>query len=105
MRKFLFASLSILVVLTLVLGACAPTAAPQPAAEEPAAEEPAAAEPAGEGEPLTIAFSVPDMAFPFFVFMESQVRDEAEALGVEIVTLDGQNQVPKSRSQMMQAQP
>ena len=24
------------------------------------------------------------MAFPFFVFMESQVRDEAEALGVEI---------------------
>jgi len=63
----------------------------------PAAAE---AEAPAEGEQLTIAFSVPDMAFPFFVFMESQVRAEAEALGVEIVTLDGQGQVPKQTADM-----
>jgi ABC-type sugar transport system substrate-binding protein len=49
---------------------------------------------------LTIAFSVPDMAFPFFVFMETQVREEAEKLGVEIVTLDGQNQLPKQTADL-----
>ena len=63
----------------MVLSACAPAPEPQQPAEAPAAEAPAAGE-----ETLTIAFSVPDMAFPFFVFMESQVRDEAAKLGVEI---------------------
>jgi len=90
MKKLLFALLTILTVLSLVLSACAPAPAPQQSGEAPAAGE----------ETLTIAFSVPDMAFPFFVFMESQVRDEAEALGVEIVTLDGQNQVPKQTADM-----
>jgi ABC-type sugar transport system substrate-binding protein len=60
----------------------------------PAAAATEEAAPAGEGKPLRIAFSVPGMSFPFFVFMETQVKAEAEALGVEIVTLDGQNQVP-----------
>ena len=55
MRK-VFALLSMLLVLALVVGACAappPTAAPAaeaPAAEEPAAEEPAAEAPAAAGE-------------------------------------------------------
>jgi ABC-type sugar transport system substrate-binding protein len=50
---------------------------------------------------LTIALSLPDMAFPFFVFMESQVKDEAAKIGnIEIVTLDGQNQVPKQTADM-----
>ncbi len=41
------------------------------------------------------------MAFPFFVFMEKQVKAEAEALGnIEIVTLDGQNQLPKQTADM-----
>jgi ABC-type sugar transport system substrate-binding protein len=41
------------------------------------------------------------MSFPFFVFMETQVREEAEALGnIEIITLDGQNQVPKQTADM-----
>ena len=101
MRKYLFLLVAALVILTLMLSGCAQT--PAPAAEEPAAEEPAAEEPAAEEETLTIAFSVPDMAFPFFVFMESQVRDEAEKLGVEIVTLDGQNQVPKQTADLESA--
>lgn len=100
MSKYLFLLVSLLVVLLLSLSACVqvPAQPAAPAAEQPAAEEPAAA--AGEEETLTIAFSVPDMAFPFFVFMETQVREEAEKLGVEIVTLDGQNQVPKQTADM-----
>ena len=45
--------------------------------------------------PCNIAFSIPGLQFPFFVFMETQVKDEAEKLGIDIQTLDGQNQVPK----------
>jgi ABC-type sugar transport system substrate-binding protein len=55
----------------------------------------------GAQKPLTIALSLPDLAFPFFVFMEAQVKAEAEKLGnIEIVTLDGQNQVPKQTADM-----
>lgn len=103
--------LHLLIVFVLLLSACGQAAAPaaqptEPAAAAqpttpPAAQPTATAEPAATGdETLTIAFSVPDMAFPFFVFMESQVREEAEKLGVEIVTLDGQNQVPKQTADM-----
>ncbi|MCZ7571356.1 MAG: substrate-binding domain-containing protein [Ardenticatenaceae bacterium] len=120
LRKSLL--LNLLIVLVLVLTACGQAATPAPPTQAPAAQPttpPAAAQPAateapaapaatettqpatgGAEKPLTIAFSVPDMAFPFFVFMESQVRDEAQKLGVEIVTLDGQNQVPKQTADM-----
>jgi ABC-type sugar transport system substrate-binding protein len=87
-------------LLSLVLSACTAVApAPAAPAEAGAAAE-ATAAPAEEGAaasaPLRIAFSVPDMAFPFFVFMETQVRAEAEALGgIEILTLDGQNNLSK----------
>jgi ABC-type sugar transport system substrate-binding protein len=88
--------LNLIVVLALLLGACAaPAPAPQPAAPaapQPAATEVPAAKPAG---PLNVAFSIPGLQFPFFVFMETQVQDEAKKLGMEISTLDGQNQVPK----------
>lgn len=74
-------------------------AATEEATEEAAeaATEAAAEAPAAEGgETLRIAFSVPDMAFPFFVFMETQVRAQAEELGgIEILTLDGQNNLSK----------
>jgi ribose transport system substrate-binding protein len=60
------------------------------------------AAPAAEGalaageEALTIAFSSPGLQFPFFVFMEQQIRDEAAKIGgIEIVTLDAQNRVDK----------
>ena len=78
-------------------GACCTCSRPAGcrAATEAAGE--ATAAPAAEGAtPLKIAFSVPDMAFPFFVFMETQVRAEADELGgIEIVTLDGQNNLSK----------
>ena len=84
---------SLLVLVLLLLSACVQQTAPTES-ETSATEAPAE-------ETLTIALSLPDMAFPFFVFMESQVRDEAEALGnIEIVTLDGQNQVPKQTADL-----
>jgi ABC-type sugar transport system substrate-binding protein len=89
--------LSLLAVFAMLLAACvAPTAAPAaPAAEEAAAEAPAEA-PAAEGEMLTIAFSVPGMNFPFFVHMERQFRAAAEEIGgIEVVTLDGQDNTAK----------
>ncbi len=51
---------------------------------------------AQEDKPLTIASSMPDMAFPFFVHMQAQIRAEAEALGnIELLELDGQDRVEK----------
>jgi peptide/nickel transport system substrate-binding protein len=47
-NKWLLFLLTVLIVLSLVLSACAPTATEVPAVEEPAAEEPAAEEPAAE---------------------------------------------------------
>jgi ABC-type sugar transport system substrate-binding protein len=76
-------------VLVLALGACAPVAEQaQPAGAEPAEE------------PLRIAFSIPGMSFPFFVHMERQVREEADALGVEIITLDGQDNTEKQAADL-----
>ncbi len=101
--KSKFVLLNVLVVLALLLGACAtapapaqPTAAPQQAAPTTAPAAPAATEapkPAAPAGKTTIAFSIPGLQFPFFVFMETQVKDEATKLGVETQTLDGQNQV------------
>lgn len=74
---------ALVAVLVLVLSACAPVAPAAPGAAESAEE------------PLQIAFSIPAMSFPFFVHMERQLREEADALGVEIVTLDGQDNTEK----------
>ena len=39
---------------------------------------------------LTILASVPDLAFPFFVYMMGQIKDEANRLGdITIVESDG----------------
>jgi peptide/nickel transport system substrate-binding protein len=64
-NKWLLFLLSFLIVLSLVLSACASTATEAPAVEEPAAEEPAAEEPAAEepAEPKTATmtfFEEPD---------------------------------------------
>jgi len=85
--KFLFC---IVVVLGLVLSACAPAAteappAEEPAAEEPAAEEPAAEEPAAEGKiKVAVAFPgvVSDQSWNQFGY-EGLKKAEAEC-GVEI---------------------
>ncbi len=90
--------LTLLAVLMLLV-ACVAPAAPAPAAEAPADEatpapaaEEAAPEEAAEGETLQIAFSIPGMSFPFFVHMERQIRAAAEEIGgIEIITLDGQD--------------
>jgi ABC-type sugar transport system substrate-binding protein len=114
--------LNLMVVFVMLVGACsapaspapaAPAAAPTQAPAAPAAAAPteapaagaaptaAAAAPAAGGKKLTIALSIPGLQFPFFVFMEKAVKDEAAKLGdVEIVTLDGQNQVPKQTADL-----
>ena len=97
-HKHIFGLVGLMTILVMVIAACTPVAAPQPAAP-PAAEQPTEAPP--EEQKLTIALSVPDMAFPFFVFMEQQVKDEAAKLGnIEIVTLDGTNKLPKQTADM-----
>ncbi len=46
--------------------------------------------------PLTIASSLPNLGFPFFVHMQSQIAAEAEAIGnITLIETDGQNSVPK----------
>ena len=53
-------------------------------------------EPVEEAKPLVIASSMPDMAFPFFVHMQAQIRAEAAAQGnIELLELDGQDKVEK----------
>jgi ABC-type sugar transport system substrate-binding protein len=45
---------------------------------------------------LTVFSSMPDLAFPFFVHMQAQGRDEAAAIGgITYVETDGQSSVPK----------
>ena len=64
--------------------------------EVPGMEAAAPAAAAAPAKPLTIAFSVPGMNFPFFVHMEKQLRDEAATIGnIEILTLDGQDNTTK----------
>ena len=103
MNRKLFVLVSVVAALVFALSACAPPA-PTPAPAQPAATEaPQAAAPTAAPEapapaagPKKVALSLPAMSFPFFVFMESQVIDEAKKLGnVTTNTLDGTNQVPK----------
>ena len=49
---------------------------------------------AAQGTP-TVLSSMPDLAFPFFVHMQAQIRDEAALLGVTLLETDGQSSVPK----------
>lgn len=54
---------------------------------------PAAAQ---EDRPLTILTSLPNMAFPFFVHMQKELRAEAEELGgITLMESDGQGSTPK----------
>ena len=89
MKKTIF-MMSALVILAMLLGACAPAEAPaaeepvaeEPAAEEPAAEEPAAEEPANLGLQMEAAKVVPQ----YFVqaeYEESLALMEQEPLNPE----------------------
>ena len=90
MRKSrLITLLSILTMLAMLLTAC-PAAAPAPteSAAAPAAKV------------LRIGFSIPGLAFPFFVHMAKQVEEEGKKLGVEIITLDGQDNTEKQAADL-----
>ncbi len=52
--------------------------------------------PAATAQDLTIATSLPSLGFPFFVHMQKQLSEEAEALGgITLMEMDGQNSTPK----------
>ncbi len=45
---------------------------------------------------LTIASSMPNLGFPFFVHMQKELRSEAEAIGgITLIETDGENSAPK----------
>jgi ABC-type sugar transport system substrate-binding protein len=53
---------------------------------------------------LTIMSSLPDLAFPFFVHMQSQIAAEAEAIGgIELIQLDGENDATKQTADVENA--
>lgn len=55
---------------------------------------------AAQDEPITIAFSVPGLNFPFFVHMMNLAQAHADELGIEMIQLDGQEQgAPSSTKQ------
>jgi len=54
-------------------------------------------------QPLTIAASVPGLNFPFFVHMMNQLVAEGEALGVEVIQFDGQNDAIKQTADVENA--
>jgi inositol transport system substrate-binding protein len=50
---------------------------------------------------LTILASVPDLAFPFFVYMMGQIKDEANRLGdITVIESDGQRSSPKQSADL-----
>ena len=50
---------------------------------------------------LTILASVPDLAFPFFVYMMGQIKDEANRLGdITVVESDGERSSPKQSADL-----
>jgi ABC-type sugar transport system substrate-binding protein len=55
-----------------------------------------AAAPVQAQDELTIASSMPALEFPFFVHMQRELREEAEALGgITLIETDGENSAPK----------
>jgi ABC-type sugar transport system substrate-binding protein len=94
-HKSIYLLIALVAIASMMVSACVATPAPAPPEEAAPAEEPAE-EAAPTEEELTIALSIPGLQFPFFVFMEQQVKDEAAKIGgIEIVTLDAQDRVDK----------
>jgi inositol transport system substrate-binding protein len=45
---------------------------------------------------LTVLVAIPDLAFPFFVHMADQIKDEAKKIGdIDLIVSDGQRSSPK----------
>ena len=50
---------------------------------------------------LTILFSIPDLAFPFFVHMVNQIKDESAKVGdIDLIVADGQRSSPKQTADL-----
>lgn len=96
-RKVMSILLVSAMLLILVAGCAAPTAAPTAAATvAPATMAPAAT----EAKTITIGFAVSNLANPFFVTMKDGGEAKAKELGVSIITLDAQDNNEKQASQI-----
>jgi ribose transport system substrate-binding protein len=47
---------------------------------------------------ITIGLTLPSLSHPFFVYLQKNVMDEAEALGVEVTAIDAENVAAKQMS-------
>lgn len=47
---------------------------------------------------ITIGLTLPSLAHPFFVYLQKNVMDEAEKLGVEVIAIDAENVAAKQMS-------
>lgn len=49
---------------------------------------------------ITIGLTLPSLSHPFFIYLQNNVLDEAEKLGVEIITADAQDSAARQMSQV-----
>ena len=84
-NKKILLIISLLLMFTLLLGACASEATEAPEVEQPAVEEPAAEEPAAGGGLICVI--VPGVENPFFGTMQEIAAAKAEELGYETLKL------------------
>lgn len=90
-KRSLFSVLAVLLVLSLVLGACAtvaPAPAAAPAAEAPAVEAPAAEAPAAEApaaEAMTFVLVPKNLGNPYFDTANNGAQEAAAELGVTVL--------------------
>ena len=85
-QRSLFSVLAVLLVLSLVLGACAvaaPAPAAAPAAEAPAAEAPAVEAPAAD--PMTFVLVPKNLGNPYFDTANNGAQEAAAELGVTVL--------------------
>ena len=100
MKSKLLWFIGILLVLALVITACA-TPAEEPVAEEPAAEEAVAEEPAEEAEEgFTLGLSLSTLNNPFFVTLKEGAEAAADAAGVTLVVVDSQDDATTEATNM-----
>lgn len=103
-RNGLVKWMSVLALSAMLVTACGSPAAKPSSGSNTNSSYGGSNTPAPTKKKLTIAFSVPAMSFPFFQFLDKQVRAEASKLGdVDIITMDAQNQVPKQTADLESA--
>ena len=100
-RNKLMLVMSFIVVLSMVLAACAPAATQAPAAEAPAAEAPAAEAPAVEApaaeSKLAVGIVLPTKDEPRWIQDETRFKDALAAAGYDVEILFSQGQSAKEK--------